>query len=117
MLSSNQHPWGVMPNPLVFYPPHVSPRIRAQSSALISMPLILRDNQFAPLEAMLIPGFTARKLVIAPSDFCELRYDLDRCGVNAASMYPDLDGLARHLAWLYAALPDELPTTDIKRVS
>jgi hypothetical protein len=26
---------------------------------------------------------------------------LDACGVNESSLFPDLDGLARHIGWRY----------------
>ncbi|HWM92338.1 MAG TPA: hypothetical protein VN493_16355 [Thermoanaerobaculia bacterium] len=43
------------------------------------------------------------KILIPRSTFKGIRYHLDRCGINAAVVYPDLDGLARHIEWLYRA--------------
>lgn len=47
------------------------------------------------------------KLEIPASAFCQIRSDLDRCGVNRASLFPDLDGLCRHIEWLQTWLSDE----------
>jgi hypothetical protein len=43
------------------------------------------------------------KILVPSSAFRDIRYQLDRCGINAAVVYPDLDGLARHIEWLYRA--------------
>lgn len=37
-----------------------------------------------------------------------IRYDLDRCGVNELSLFPDLDGLSGYLEWLYTCVDDEI---------
>lgn len=105
-LHPNQHPWGHMPAPVVFDPPHVAPRIRAQSAVFVSMPI--DPAKLVPLECMYVPGFKLTKLVVAPDDFRGLRYDLDRCDVNAASLYADLDGVGRHLTWLNSLAADEV---------
>ncbi|MBI5035295.1 MAG: hypothetical protein HZB51_32610 [Chloroflexi bacterium] len=47
------------------------------------------------------------KIEIEPSAFKDIRRQLDRVGYNAASLYADLDGLARHIEWLYSKLEDE----------
>jgi hypothetical protein len=47
------------------------------------------------------------KLVISASKFCDIRADLDRCGVNRSALFPDLDGLCQHIQWLHTWLPDE----------
>jgi hypothetical protein len=48
-----------------------------------------------------------RKLLIPTSRFANLRWDLDRFGVNAHSMFPDIDGLCRYLGWLHSLSDDE----------
>ena len=42
------------------------------------------------------------KILVPKHAFRDIRYQLDRCGVNAAVVYPDLDGLAQHIEWLYS---------------
>jgi hypothetical protein len=99
--------WSAWQAPLVFDPPHVTLRIRAQSGVFVNLPPLLPNGGFRALEASMMPGSSLTKLQIQPSDFWSLRYDLDRCGVNAASLYSDLDGLAAHLTWRISVLPDE----------
>ena len=48
------------------------------------------------------------KVEIAPKDFPSLRYALDQCGINRASMFPDLDGLCSYLTWSYSLDKDEI---------
>jgi hypothetical protein len=39
---------------------------------------------------------------IVPSAICfDLRLAVNKCGINEASMFPDLDGIAKHVGWLY----------------
>jgi hypothetical protein len=48
------------------------------------------------------------KIEILPSNFSTLRYSLDQCGINRASMFPDLDGLCAYLTWSYSREEDEI---------
>ncbi len=47
------------------------------------------------------------KITIPASIFADLRYHLDRCGINRATLYPDLDGLCRHIQWKHTCSLDE----------
>ncbi len=47
---------------------------------------------------------TLRKWVI-PGDFCdEFQWKLDYRGINRATIFPDLDGIGQHLAWVYRTI-------------
>ena len=65
------------------------------------------SDRFVALEAD--PDYQSQltKLIIPPDKFAQLRFQLDRLGVNAAMIYPDLDGLCAHLEWFYSYLADE----------
>lgn len=98
-------------------PRHISGRIVAQAG-LFSVHWHNKNarvkngnNNFAALEAM--SGYTKRlsRINIAASAFPTLRRQLDACGYNQASMFPDLDGLARHLSWQNTKMADE---SDVK---
>lgn len=54
------------------------------------------------------------KLIIPPDKFARIRFDLDRIGVNSATLFPDLDGLCAHIEWEYSKLADET-TPDIQK--
>ena len=47
------------------------------------------------------------KLIIPGPSFSELRFQLDRCGINNASMFPGIGGLCRHIEWFHTLLDDE----------
>jgi hypothetical protein len=84
-------------------PPHVSQRIAAQSGYFTVHPapfddLKVRREREEQLE----------QLVIRRRDRARLRRELDRIGINRASMFPDVDGIARQLKWAHCRMEDEL---------
>lgn len=64
-------------------------------------------EQFIPLDKDPVYASQLTKLIIPPEKFAQLRFQLDRLGVNAAMIFPDLDGLCAHLEWFYSNLADE----------
>jgi hypothetical protein len=74
-----------------FRPPHISPRIPAQGSVFT-----VRPQPTMP--------FSTSKLcrwVVADDACMKIKRMLDSCAVNESTLFPDLDGLARHLGWRY----------------
>jgi len=47
------------------------------------------------------------KLRIPAQHFPSIRAELDRCGINAATLYGDLVGLCRDSEWQHSLLEDE----------
>lgn len=74
----------------LFYPPHISPRIPAQSALFTVHPSPATPWQPQGLVRIVIEQTTL-----------SLKLDLNACGVHRASLFPDIDGLARHQAWLH----------------
>ncbi|MDJ0569273.1 MAG: FRG domain-containing protein [Pleurocapsa sp. MO_192.B19] len=64
-------------------------------------------EQFIAVEQDPVHRPRLTKLIIPPEKFAQLRFQLDRLGVNAAMIFPDLDGLCAHLEWFYSYLADE----------
>ncbi|MDJ0595356.1 MAG: FRG domain-containing protein [Pleurocapsa sp. MO_226.B13] len=64
-------------------------------------------KQFISLEEDPVHYPRLTKLIIPPEKFAQIRFQLDRLGVNAAMIFPDLDGLCAHLEWFYSYLADE----------
>lgn len=91
----------------VYVPRHVTPRIRAQVAAFTVHKFIATPKRFVPLEKNIQQKHLLHKVLIPAHAFSELRFELDRCGVNASSLFPDLDGLSLHLGWEYSLLSDE----------
>ena len=72
-----------------FYPAHVSRRITAQRGLFTVHPNPLRAYDAPDKRQIVIPGRLK-------GDF---RIKLDSLGFNHATMFPDIDGLAKLLAW------------------
>jgi hypothetical protein len=78
----------------LFYPPHLNPRIPAQHAIFTYHPVPDKEAQ--------LPSKAEVQIWEIERQACgEIIFMLDRCEVNATSLFPDLDGLARHLAWRY----------------
>jgi hypothetical protein len=77
--------------PRSFRPPHISPRIAAQSSVFT-----IHGDPTKPLthEALW-------QIRITPKRFFELKKRIDACGINERTLFPGLDGIARDMAWRY----------------
>jgi FRG domain-containing protein len=91
----------------VFRPKHIDRRIVAQSGWFTVHKYIQDKKKFIPLnkQSRYKPALT--KIIVPADCFSEIRYDLDRCGVNAASMLTDLVGLCHHIEWFHSLLDDE----------
>lgn len=92
----------------IYRPRMTSPRIVSQAGAF-TVHKILKDGEvFGRLEEN--PAYS-NKLVKFTFDarlFPQFRKDLNLLGVNAAAMFPDLDGLCEHLEGRYIWADDEL---------
>jgi hypothetical protein len=84
----------------VFKPNHITRRISAQFG-WFTIHKIDEKRRFIPFEEN--PDYSKRliKISINSSCFEECKVRLHNFGINSASMYPDVDGLAKHVEWLY----------------
>lgn len=83
----------------VFIPPHVNPRITAQQGLFTVHPL-KGSEASEPLERQNRSRLSLIKVLIHNDYKPILRQQLSELGVNAASIFPDLDGLSSHLQWM-----------------
>ncbi len=92
---------------LIHRPNHVTPQITAQQG-LFTIHGYSEDGEgFTPMEEHKPYCNRLSKLVIPATAFSELRYQLDRCGINEATMFPGVGGLCRHIEWFNTLLEDE----------
>jgi hypothetical protein len=91
----------------VFEPRHITPRIKAQDGVFTAHKYLTKGHRFIPFEKNAAQKAKLQKVLIAPSRFDELRYQLDRCGIHDASLFPDLDGLAKRVEWSHTLYADE----------
>ncbi len=75
----------------VYRPPHISPRIAAQGSVLMTCPNPTQE---------VAPPFS-RKIVIDRGAEFTIKKRLNACGINRRHLFPDLAGLTDHLEWMY----------------
>jgi hypothetical protein len=75
----------------IYRPRHLDARISAQRSAFTVHP-----EPTAPFENRALLRWT-----ISQAACRDLKLVLDACAINYASMFPDVQGLARHVGWRY----------------
>jgi hypothetical protein len=86
---------------VVYEPKQLSERIIHQRGVFTVHPSLKGDFlAFSDTDVL-------EKVVIPARQFCQLRYELDRFGINEYSVFPDLGGLGNHLVYLHTLLPDE----------
>ena len=85
-----------------------SPRIVSQAGAFTAHKLLKKGEQFGLLEEN--PAYSEKlvKFTFDSRCFPQFRKDLNLLGVNASSMFPDLDGLCEHLEGRYIWADDDL---------
>jgi hypothetical protein len=86
-----------VPFPVAFVPTHVHPRMAAQRSRFTVWGLIKES-----LQDMVEPT-VLRRFALNPARRALFQADLRMLGVQEASAFPDLDGLARELEQLFTA--------------
>jgi hypothetical protein len=84
-----------------YIPVHVVGRLVTQEGLFTVQPQIE-----TPLEDSLRPDWKLEKLIIPKELKRKMRYNLYRQGIHQASLFPDLDGLAKHLEWQHTVLPE-----------
>ena len=90
-IDSDTAKWPAEHDVVAFYPPHLTPRISVQRGLFT-----VHQTPDIPWEPS-----SLRKWVI-PSETClGLKLALSRAGINRASLFPDLDGIAAHIDWLH----------------
>lgn len=84
----------------IFKPNHITQRISSQFG-WFTVHKSESDQKFIPFE--LNPEYSKRliKIKILSQCFKECKSRLHNFGINSASMYPDVDGLAKHVEWLF----------------
>lgn len=82
---------GSAENVVAYYPQHLTPRITAQRGLF---------TYHRKPDQPYIPSCFIKWIIPSPICF-DLKLAVNKCGINDASMFPGLDGLAKHVDWLY----------------
>jgi hypothetical protein len=90
-INSDTEKWPADHDVVAFYPPHLTPRITVQRGLFTVHKDPDKPWEPAGLKKWVIPWKACLPLKLA----------LSRAGINRASLFPDLDGIAAHLNWLH----------------
>ena len=83
--------------PLVFEPRFITSRIRAQDGVFTVHSFNVRQQRFLPIDEYGSHRECMTKVIIPSDAFTDMADELNYVGVNAASLFPDLDGLSRKI--------------------
>lgn len=84
----------------VFQPNHITKRISAQFG-WFTIHKYNAEKKFIPFERNREYSERLFKIKVSSVCFSECKRRLHNFGINSASMYPDIDGLAKHVEWLF----------------
>jgi len=84
----------------VFKPNHITKRISAQFG-WFTIHRANKEKKFIPFERHKDYSDNLFKIKVQSHSFPECKRRLHSFGINSASMYPDIDGLAKHVEWLF----------------
>lgn len=84
----------------VFKPNHITKRISAQFG-WFTIHKYNTERKFVAFEKNKEYAERLFKIKVNSECFSECKKRLHNFGINSASMYPDIDGLAKHVEWLY----------------
>ncbi len=90
----------------IFRPKVITRRISAQGG-VFTVHKIVDNKRFVAIEKNKNYKSKLTKLIIPPNKFAKLRKELHMYNVNASTLFPDIDGLCKHLQWRYAKMPNE----------
>jgi hypothetical protein len=90
-IDSNTEKWPADHDVVAFYPPHLTPRITVQRGLFT-----IHRTPDQPWEPS-----SLRKWVIPSKSCLAIKLALSRAGINRASLFPDIDGIAAHINWLH----------------
>ena len=96
-----ESPFGIT-KPMKFNPRIVVPRMWAQEGLFT-----VHSNLEEPLTTKSRPGWLVEQFQVPAEMKLRIRYELYRHGVHRAALFPDLDGLSKHLKWVHAVHPDQ----------
>lgn len=89
-------------NSVHFFRPKIISKRVATQSGVFSVHKIFNNNQEIELENTAQFNRMLTKIVIPHTKFALFRDILNDYGINHSTMFPDIDGLCRHIEWKYS---------------
>jgi len=91
----------------VYFPEHVFPYIQAQSGVFTVHHRLKCTKEFVPLDDIENSDLRLKKIKIPNIIVPTIRYQLDRIGINSASLFPGLKGIKDKIIYDYRLCDDE----------
>lgn len=92
----------------VFQPNHITKRIVAQDGWFTVHKYVNSARKFIRFEKLKKYSQLLTKMIVPYDAFYTIRNQLNQCGINSASIFPDLDGLCKHIVWDNSCKVNEL---------
>jgi hypothetical protein len=99
----------------LFRPSHLNARIIAQGGWFSVHKYNVNGKRFSVFDGVAKYRDRIERFVVPSKRFAVLRTSLHRLGLNEATLFPDLDGLTKHLNWLHGEYSDEKKPRPRKR--
>jgi len=96
------------PKTKVFQPEISTARIQSQNGWFTVHKYVVSKRRFISFEKNSSYRKYLLKIKVPSAFFNDLRYQLDRLGINRLSLFPDLEGAANHAEWINTFLTDEV---------
>jgi hypothetical protein len=93
----------------IYRPKHITRRIVAQAGWFTVHRYLSDSGKFIPLNMNTAYTSLLTKLIVPVKNFASLRRSLDRLGINAATLFADLDGLCRQIEFMHTVAADDGP--------
>ena len=90
----------------IFRPKIISRRISAQGGAF-TVHKINTKGRVVTFEKHANFKKKLMKIIVPQKHFSKIRHRLNILGVNSSTLFPDIDGLCKHLQWRYSYFDDE----------
>lgn len=85
-----------------YYPDQINDRLIAQEGCFTLHPFLKENLPLIPIENIKFHHKSIKslvKIIIPNKKKNNIRFDLDKFGINYRTLFPDLDGLTKQLCW------------------
>lgn len=92
----------------IYNPEHITPNIRAQSGVFTVHHRYARTKNFEPLEKIKDADKILTKIEILASNISTIRYHLSKLNINAASLFPSIEGIVKKIRYENILYEDDI---------
>lgn len=93
---------------VIYIPEHITPNIQVQSGVFTVHHRPVRTNIFEPLEKIGDADKILTKIEILAPEISTIRYRLSKLNINAASLFPSLEGIVKKIRYENILCEDDM---------